>query len=52
MTTTSQGSNPGVAIVGLGITDMGRIYGRSPLDLAREAGELALADAGNAARSR
>jgi acetyl-CoA acetyltransferase len=46
MTTTRQGSNPGVAIVGLGITEMGRIYGRSPLDLAREAGELALADAG------
>lgn len=34
------------AIVGLGLTEMGAIYGRSPLDFARDASELALADAG------
>lgn len=34
------------AIVGLGITEMGKIYGRSSLDFAGEAIALALADAG------
>jgi acetyl-CoA acetyltransferase len=34
------------AIVGLGITDMGKIHGRSAADFAAEAIALALADAG------
>jgi acetyl-CoA acetyltransferase len=34
------------AIVGLGLTEMGKVYGRSPADFAGEAIELALADAG------
>ena len=34
------------AIVGLGVTDMGRIYGRSATDFAAEAIRLALQDAG------
>src|SRR5215207_9639919 len=34
------------AIVGLGITDMGKIYGRSAADFAAEAVALALDDAG------
>ena len=34
------------AIAGLGVTEMGKIYGRSATDFALEAIELALADAG------
>jgi acetyl-CoA acetyltransferase len=35
-----------VAIVGLGLTEMGKVYGKSSVDLAVEAVRLALADAG------
>jgi acetyl-CoA acetyltransferase len=38
------------AIVGLGITEQGKVYGRSPLGFAAEAVRLALADAGLARR--
>lgn len=34
------------AIAGVGITEMGKVYGRSPTDFACEAIDLALADAG------
>jgi acetyl-CoA acetyltransferase len=37
---------PTVAIVGLGITEMGKIYGRGAADFAAEAVALALDDAG------
>jgi acetyl-CoA acetyltransferase len=37
---------PSAAIVGLGITEMGKIYGRSAADFAAEAVALALDDAG------
>jgi acetyl-CoA acetyltransferase len=40
------GAAPGVAISGLGITELGRVYGRSAADLAAEAVRLAAADAG------
>lgn len=36
----------GAAIVGLGITDLGKVYGRSATSLAAEAVRLAVADAG------
>lgn len=36
----------GVAIVGLGLTDVGKVYGQRPADFARRAVMLALADAG------
>jgi acetyl-CoA acetyltransferase len=39
-------ASPGAAIVGLGITEMGKIYGRTPADFANEAIILACADAG------
>jgi acetyl-CoA acetyltransferase len=38
------------AIAGLGITEMGKVYGRTPSDFAGEAIALALADAGLEAR--
>ena len=34
------------AIVGLGLTEVGKVYGRSPADFARDAIRLAVADAG------
>ena len=34
------------AIAGLGITEMGKVYGRTPTDFAAEAVALALQDAG------
>jgi acetyl-CoA acetyltransferase len=37
---------PNAAVVGLGITEMGKIYGRSAADFAAEAVALALDDAG------
>ncbi|MFF3572255.1 thiolase C-terminal domain-containing protein [Nocardia jiangxiensis] len=37
---------PTTAVVGLGVTEMGKIYGRSTADFAAEAIALALADAG------
>jgi acetyl-CoA acetyltransferase len=37
------------AIVGLGLTEMGKVYGRSRTDFAAEAIALALEDAGLAA---
>ena len=37
---------PDVAIAGLGITEMGKVYGRSAPDFAAEAIRLAVADAG------
>ena len=37
---------PDVAIAGLGITEMGKVYGRSAPDFADEAVRLAVADAG------
>ena len=36
----------GTAIAGLGLTDVGKVYGRSATDLAAEAVRLAAADAG------
>ena len=38
------------AIAGLGITEMGKVYGRTPSDFAGEAIALALEDAGLEAR--
>ena len=38
--------DPATAIAGLGLTDLGKIYGRSPAELAAEAVERAAADAG------
>jgi acetyl-CoA acetyltransferase len=37
---------PDVAVAGLGITDMGKVYGRSAADFAADAVRLAVADAG------
>jgi acetyl-CoA acetyltransferase len=39
-------SGPDVAIAGLGITDMGKVYGRSAPEFAEEAVRLAVEDAG------
>jgi len=36
----------GVSIVGLGLTDVGKVYGRTPNDFAAEAVRLAVAEAG------
>ena len=38
--------HPDVAIAGLGITEMGKVYGRSAPDFAADAVRLAVADAG------
>ena len=38
--------NPDVAFVGLGMTELGKVYGRTATDFAAEAVVLALADAG------
>ncbi|GLZ03726.1 thiolase [Actinomadura sp. NBRC 104412] len=40
------GEGTGAAIVGLGMTELGRVYGRSPRSFAAEAVRLAVADAG------
>ena len=45
MPTTSQ-QLPRAAIVGLGITETGKVYGRSAADFAADAARLAVADAG------
>ncbi|WP_395106867.1 thiolase family protein [Actinomadura sp. SCN-SB] len=40
------GDGTGAAIVGLGMTELGKVYGRSPRSFAAEAVRLAVADAG------
>src|SRR5215469_3602130 len=40
------GYAPGAALAGLGMTDLGRVFGRSPRNLAATAVRLAVADAG------
>ena len=42
--------NADTAIVGLGITEMGKVYGRTAADFAADAIRLAVADAGLDAR--
>lgn len=42
----AQSMKGAAAICGLGLTEMGRVYGRAPTDFAAEAISLALADAG------
>ena len=46
MQTTPSTELPRAAIVGLGITETGKVYGRSAADFAAEAARLAVADAG------
>src|SRR3954466_5678259 len=45
-----RGTTVGAAIAGLGITEMGKVYGRTASDFAGEAIALALDDAGLEAR--
>ncbi|GAA3939680.1 thiolase [Actinomadura viridis] len=42
----TEGTGGGTAIAGLGMTELGRVYGRSPRRLAADAVRLAAADAG------
>ena len=46
MTTNGDAGRTRGAIVGLGLTDTGKVYGRTPMDFAGDAVQLALDDAG------
>ena len=50
MATMTNPDLPRAAIVGLGITETGKVYGRSAADFAADAARLAVADAGLDAR--